>query len=226
MDPRKAEGRESTGSDPNRYSFESLVAAARRGDQEAASKLIERYRNYLLLIANEDLGTELRAKIGASDIVQETLMQAQVNFRQFNGTSEAEWKAWLRTIILNDLRKCRRAFDTKKRNASREIHADDQSAVYRGLHDQHPSPSSDAMRRENAQVMTQALGQLSNDQQTVIQLRNFEQLSFEEIGRQMDRSPDAARKLWARAIEALKNALKNISPKWLESQSSAKPRHE
>ena len=49
---------------------------------------------------------------------------------------------------------------------------------------------------------------LPADEQAVILLRHFEFLSFEEIGHRLDRSPEAARKLWGRAILRLQRLLK------------------
>ena len=42
--------------------------------------LLEGCRQYLLLVANEELDSELTAKSGASDMVQETFLRAQHNF--------------------------------------------------------------------------------------------------------------------------------------------------
>jgi RNA polymerase sigma-70 factor, ECF subfamily len=48
---------------------------------------------------------------------------------------------------------------------------------------------------------------LPPDDQAVVLLRHFDCLSFEEIGRRLDRSPDAARKLWGRAIVRLQHLM-------------------
>lgn len=64
------------------------------------------------------------------------------------------------------------------------------------------------MAHEQAETLLAALGRLPDDYRRVIAWRQQEQLSFEEIGQRMQRSPDAARKLWARAIERLKRELR------------------
>jgi RNA polymerase sigma-70 factor (ECF subfamily) len=63
------------------------------------------------------------------------------------------------------------------------------------------------MSRERAQALQRALSQLPEEYRRVITLRHYEEQSFEEIGKQMERSTDAARKLWARAIERLRQEL-------------------
>ena len=69
------------------------------------------------------------------------------------------------------------------------------------------SPSGQAMENEQDQALQAALGRLPEDYRRVITLRYQEQLPFEEIGRLLQRSPDAARKLWARAVERLHEEL-------------------
>ena len=94
----------------------SLAAAkkieeARRGSGTARGDLLEACRNYLLLVANRELDSELRAKLGPSDLVQETFVQAQQFFGHFEGKSEAQLcRAWLTRILLNRCHDAQRAF--------------------------------------------------------------------------------------------------------------------
>jgi RNA polymerase sigma-70 factor, ECF subfamily len=60
------------------------------------------------------------------------------------------------------------------------------------------------MAHEQAEALRRALARLPDDYRRVITLRYDDGQSFEEIGRLMERSPDAARKLWARAMERLR----------------------
>lgn len=196
---------ENTGDE--QHSFEHLVRHARAGDSEAVGALLDRYRGYLLLIANQDVTENLKTKMGASDVVQESMMHAQANFQQFQGESESQFKAWLKTILANDIRKGHRHFQMQKRYSGLEVNIQDQSAVGRGLADAHPTPSSKAIEEEKSKSLEYAMSQLTDDQRLVIQLRNFERLSFADIGQRMQRSEDAARKFWARTIEALKQQL-------------------
>ena len=203
-----------------------LVQKAQGGDRNAVGSLIDRYRNYLLLIANHDVGDDLKAKMGASDAVQESMMHAQLHFDQFQGDSEGELKAWLKTILANDIRKGRRHFNAQKRDANLEVNMQEQSAVGRGLLDHQLTPSSEAIKQEKARAMKVAMERLSAEQQQVIQLRNFERLAFAEIGKEMDRSEDAARKLWARSIEALKQNLKDDSPELIDESRQSDQNHD
>ena len=65
------------------------------------------------------------------------------------------------------------------------------------LADAAPSPRSFWTTIEEQQQVELALQRLTPDQRTVILLHSREHCSFVEAGRQMQRSADAARKLWA-----------------------------
>ena len=197
--------------------FKMLVGRGREGDSEAVGTLLSKYRNYLLLIANQDLDDMLKPKLGASDVVQQSMMLAQQNFDQFRGESEREFLGWLKTILVNDIRDNRRQFSTQKRDAGLEVNMQDHSVVKKNVFDPWLTPSSDAIERERAQLLANALGELSEDHRNVIELRNFQQLDFVEIGQRMDRSADAARKLWARAVETLQSNLAALSPELFEA---------
>jgi RNA polymerase sigma factor (sigma-70 family) len=69
------------------------------------------------------------------------------------------------------------------------------------------SPSSAASAREQDDLLQRAIAQLSAQQQQVIHWRNYDRLPFEEIGRRLGRSAEAARKLWTRALEELQALL-------------------
>ena len=132
----------------------------------------------------------------------------------------------MKTILANDILKEKRRYTAQKRNANLEVNIQEQSAVGRGLLDHQLTPSSEAIEREKAKAVQIALSQLSQDQRDVIQFRNFERLTFAEIGNRMERSEEAARKLWARSIEALKNSMKSVSPELTDESLGPSENHE
>jgi RNA polymerase sigma-70 factor, ECF subfamily len=70
-----------------------------------------------------------------------------------------------------------------------------------------PSPGSQLVAVEEAVRLRAALERLPENYRRVIQLRNWEERSFVEIGERLERSDEAARKLWARAIDRLRGEL-------------------
>lgn len=187
------------------------LGAARAGSRQALGEVLEACRRYLLRIANRRLDPALRAKGGASDVVQKTFLEAQRDFAHFQGESEADLRAWLRQVLLHHLANFHRHYRaTDKRQAAREIGLDGSSSaegVGAALAARTPSPSHEAMRHEEAETMQRSLARLPEEYRQVIFLRHHEQCSFEEIGRRMGRSPSGARALWSRAIDRLHQEL-------------------
>ncbi len=188
-----------------------LVTRAQTGSDEALGEALEACRDYLLKVAQSELDPALRAKGGASDLVQETFLEAQRDFQRFHGTSEEELLAWLRQVLLNNLCNFARQYrKTAKRDVGREIElqAGRSSLNWReALSDQGPTPSKNVMREEAVDSLEAALSRLPDDYRLIIVYRYREERSFEDIAQRMNRSPNAARKLWSRAIERLQKEL-------------------
>jgi RNA polymerase sigma-70 factor (ECF subfamily) len=188
------------------------IDEARAGSGDALARLMEFSRQYLLLIASTEWPADLRAKAGVSDLVQETQMEAVAAFAGFRGRTESELLAWLRQILLHNLRDfARRYTGTDKRRVGREFPLDGGSSNQSGSDDiigDEPSPSSDLRRQERDHAIALALAQIPDDYRQVIEWHHREDCSFEEIGRRLGRSEGAARKLWARAIHQLQERLR------------------
>lgn len=189
-------------------SFASLITAARRGDPQAIETLMSECRNYLLLIANEDIDPGIQAKFGASDFVQQTMLAACQNLGQFRGETPEEFRGWLRMILHRDLGRVRRQFfDAAGRDVARERRLDDSQANVPLISDSANTPGTDVVLREQARYLAEAMDRLPENYRKVIHLRDWEELSFPDIGRQMNISEEAARKLWKRAIARLEEFL-------------------
>jgi RNA polymerase sigma-70 factor (ECF subfamily) len=189
-----------------------LIRQARAGSREALGRLLDGYRRYLLRIASEDVDPRLRAKGGASDLVQETFLEAQRDFGEFDGDSEPELLAWLRQRLRYRVGKFIRSYrQTAKRAAGREIPlGDGDSPSASGVVPAagQLSPSDCVLAEERDRLLAEALERLPEEYRRVIDLRYRQGLSFEAIGDVLARTPNSARKLWARAIDALKRDLR------------------
>jgi RNA polymerase sigma-70 factor (ECF subfamily) len=165
-------------------------------------KLLEQCRPYLLAIAQAELPTNLQGKIGASDLVQETLARGVERWGTFQGSRPEEFARWLRTILRNQLANVKAAYGTDMRAVGREQPVD--SALIDLLVD---SPSVELQRRECEAHLEAALSNLPSDYRRVVQLRYLERRSFAEIGAELGRSETAVSKVWARALHQLQQEL-------------------
>jgi RNA polymerase sigma-70 factor (ECF subfamily) len=80
---------------------------------------LERYRDYLLLLARAQFDERFQGKLDPSDIVQQSLLEAHACSGQFRGTTSGELAGWLRQILVNNLKNYIRALDCEKRNLGR-----------------------------------------------------------------------------------------------------------
>jgi len=184
------------------------LADARTGSPEALGAVLEAQRRYLLLVAEKELAPDLRAKGGASDLVQETFIEAQRDFEQFRGESGNEFRGWLRRILLHNLGAFTRRYrESGMRDVGREVRllaSGSAGGAVDGLAASASTPSAVVMAYEQSLALQGALDRLPDDYRRVIRLRYDGNLTFEQIGQEMGRSPEAARKLWARAMDCLR----------------------
>jgi RNA polymerase sigma-70 factor, ECF subfamily len=184
--------------------------------RQDAGRLLEGCRQYLLMIANEVIGPELRAKFGASDLVQDTFLEAQRHLDVFRGQTKGELRAWLRRILECRLANIRRSYlATEKRAATREVtmeqFAFESGLKFDALECRSPSPSNHALRLEWVEAVEEALERMPEHYRQAVAWRHQEQLSWDEIGQRMSCTSDAARKVWSRAIQQLRRDLGKLA---------------
>jgi RNA polymerase sigma-70 factor (ECF subfamily) len=190
--------------------WQRILADARAGSPEALGRLLDDFRPFLWIIARDAIDAPLRSKIGGSDLVQESLLNAVKQFDRFHGDSAEELQAWLRKILLRVVANRRRHFTTNRRQARREVSLDaaDSWVRMRGeLSDPGETPSQHAMSREDRRAVNLALEKLPPHYREVVRLRSEERLAFEEVALQIGRTPDGARMLWGRAIRKIQALL-------------------
>lgn len=192
---------------------EILLSQALAGSQECLGRLLHVYRNYLKILVMSQLERKLQVRASPSDVVQETFLEANRDFGRFRGTSNSEFCAWLRQILVNNLhRVVEQHVLAKKRDVRREVSLEvlassleqSNARLETILPDPGASPSGRAQQLELELALADKLAELPTDYRQVIVLRHIEALSFEEVGRRMERSAGAARMLWFRAIQVLR----------------------
>ena len=199
-------------------SFETLLNHARCGESPAQGDLLRRFEPWLRLLARIQCESRFQAKFDASDIVQQTLLEAVRALPQFRGSTEAELTAWLRQILAHALaHEIRRHHGAQKRDITLEVSLDAelaQSSQRLGamLAESGPSPSQQAAQRELDVLLAEVLSRLPDDYREVLILRHLDGLSHDDIAQRMNRTAGAVRMLWTRALIALRQELR-----WSES---------
>jgi RNA polymerase sigma-70 factor, ECF subfamily len=179
---------------------------------EAHGRLLERFREYLRLLARLQLDPRLRGKLDPSDVVQQTLLEAYQKRDQFRGSTEGEWLAWLRQALAHNLADALRAFGQAKRDLARErsLEAAVEASSRRleaWLAAEQSSPSQQAQRHERALRLAQALATLPDDNREALVLHYCEDWPLTDIATHLGRTPAAVAGLLKRGLKQLRARL-------------------
>jgi RNA polymerase sigma-70 factor (ECF subfamily) len=175
---------------------------------------LERYRDYLHLLARLHLDPRLRGKVDLSGVVQQTLLEAYQARPQFPDADGGPPPAWLRRILANNLtdevRKWTAAARDVDRERSLEQALDASSLRIEGwLAAEQSSPSQQAVREEEISRLAAALAQLPDEQRTAIELHHLRGLPLAEVAAQIDRTKGATAALLFRGLKKLRQFLED-----------------
>ena len=170
---------------------------------------LERYRHYLSLLARLQLDARLQGKLDASDVVQQTLLQAHASLEQFRGRSSAELAAWLRQILVNTLAMARRRFSTGARDVDRERAIElelEQSAsrIESWLAAEQSTPSQQVVHAEQLVRLAHALCALPDDQRQAVELHHLKGQTVAEVAEQLGKTKESVVGLLFRGLKKLR----------------------
>jgi RNA polymerase sigma-70 factor (ECF subfamily) len=182
-------------------------------DSADVGPALERFRSYLRLLARLNLDPKYRAKLDASDLVQQTFLQAYQALDRFRGTSDAELAAWLRQILARTVAHAVRDLGRAKRDFGQERSLEaalDASSLRLGawLAADQSSPSERADRNEQTLRLADALMELPEAQREALVLYYWQDRTVAEIGEQLGRSPAAVAGLLKRGLQQLRKQLR------------------
>lgn len=192
----------------NAADWQHLIDAARDGDDRALGLITREYQDFLRIVADQNLSPAMKQKFSASDVIQKSFIEARSAFRGFHGSTELELRAWLKQIVIRNLTDESRKFTkTQSRDVEREI-AGGQSDYWSNMScEKSKTASSIARTAERDDELMMAVDQLSERQRYVVVQRHKNRRSFLDIADDLSISAGAARNLWTRAMESLREKL-------------------
>ncbi len=190
---------------------QGLLERAREGNNSAFEELFNRHRARLQKAIAMRMDRRVAARVDASDILQETYMEAFKRLPKYLHQQGMPFYLWLHWIAREKvLGLHRRHLGADKRAIHREVPlmpVDSSAEFVSGMIGRGPSPSQELAKAELAEKLRRALGQLDDDERDLILWRHFEQLSARDTAQLLQISEAAAAKRYIRAVERLRTIL-------------------
>jgi RNA polymerase sigma-70 factor (ECF subfamily) len=200
---------------PEQPQVDPLLEEAREGKADAVERLLSAHRDPLRRLIGVRLDPALAARIDASDIVQDVLLEAHRRMRDYLKNPSMPFHLWLRHIAKDHIIDAhRRHRQAQRRSLDREqrivpaLMADHSSYELAGQFiDPELTPASEAIRREMQRRLDAAVADLDEDDREIILLRHREQLANQDVARALGLSEAAASMRYLRAVRRLREAL-------------------
>ena len=195
---------------PDSTETRHLLERLRAGDREALDQLLTQHRAFLRRLIELRLDPRLRARVDPSDVVQETQLEAARRIDDYLGRDPMPFRLWLRMTAEKRLNALwRQHMKAARRAIGCELPLNGRSSVQLAgrLLAAGPSPSEQVRSRELARLVRQAVAQLNDADREIIVMRNFEELSNEEVAYTLGVDPGTASKRYGRALLRLHKIL-------------------
>ncbi len=200
---------------PEQPQTDQLLEEARRGEAAAVERLLTAHRDPLRRMIGLRLDPALAARVDASDIVQDVLIEAHRRLQDYLNNPLMPFHLWLRHIAKDHIIDAhRRHRQAQRRSLDREqplvpaFLADHSSYELAGqLVDPELTPATEAMRREMQRRLDAAIAELDEDDREIILLRHGEQLTNQDVAHSLGLSEAAASMRYLRAVRRLRAAL-------------------
>lgn len=187
-------------------------------DADQLGEMFSQHRERLRLMVQLRLDRRLQGRVDASDVIQETYVEALRRFPDFLEDRPMPFFLWLRFIADQRLRIFhRRHLGTKARDVRRDISIDQQAfplvsseCLAAQLVGRQSTPSQTAMRAEALSRLHAALETMNPIDREILALRHFEQLTNSETAQVLGLEESTASHRYGRALLRLKDLLLNL----------------
>jgi RNA polymerase sigma factor (sigma-70 family) len=157
---------------------QQLVAAAKSGDELAFETLFKRHQRRIFVLAL----CYTRVREDAEDVVQETFQKAFVHFHKFE--EKSSFSTWATRIAINQALMLLRARRTP-REAPIDASSRGEGTAPLEIADASLDPEAGYSQKEEARILSAAMGRLRPGMRTAIQLKELGELSNREIAGRM-----------------------------------------
>lgn len=196
---------------PDPAQTQRLLDAVRAGDRQALDQLLEQHRGYLRSLVGLRLDPKLRARVDASDVVQEAQIEAVRRVENYLGQPALPFHLWLRQIAYDRLLMMRRQHvEAARRAVEREAALPDESSLQLAqfVLAGEPTPSQQLVQHELVGRVRLALVELSDDDREILLMRTLEGLSNQEVSQVLSLDGATASKRYGRALLRLRQLLR------------------
>jgi RNA polymerase sigma-70 factor (ECF subfamily) len=184
---------------------QAALDRARQGDSRALGELLWSFNPYVREIVRPFHGAAVQSQVDGSDLIQDTMVEAKRSFAGFRGETVAEFVAWLRRIALRTA-----GLTTGKVVGSQQPISSGEANAVELLLDSGSTPSAHVAKLELAGHITDAIARLPRDMQQVLLARLVDSLPHAEIAVRLNRSEEAVRILYVRALARLRECCQDL----------------
>ena len=193
-----------------------MLNRAMRGDTDALVALLHEHGGSVRTWLGGRMPQQWRSVLSVDDVMQQTYIDAFLDFRRFSPYGEGSFRAWLTSVAKCNLGDAIRMLEARKRNREvRRVTPRSSDDTLMALHDAigvcHSTPSRRAARTEAKRDLQWAIEQLTPEYRRVVEMYDIEEKPIEEVANELQRSEGAVYMMRARAHRRLREIMGNAS---------------
>ncbi|MGE3166803.1 MAG: RNA polymerase sigma factor [Planctomycetota bacterium] len=203
------------GPGPDSLQWGALLSRFGHGSDSALAELVDREAPRVLRRIAAAIPGHLRARVGASDIFQQTLMDLVRVQQRFDNRGPAAFRKLMDTMAEARVARAIRRERAVKRDVLREIRpqprpgASSERPDLDALSGSAATPSQVVGSRESADRLQRALAQLPAADREILDLIDYQEVGFEEAAVRLHLNVKAAQKRHSRALQRLRTLLRS-----------------
>jgi len=195
----------------------ALVAAAKNGSRKAFEMLVKRHQQRIFFVARRIT----RRREDAEDVVQQSFQKAFTHLRKFEGRSA--FSTWLTRIAVTEA-----LMFLRRGRSLREVFIDDlnrneETTATLEVPDSSPDPEAIYSQREQVEMLSSAMHELSPGLRKAIQLHELDERSSEETAQIMGISVGALKGRMFHGRRKLRDRLQRfVEPAWRSKRKNSR----